>query len=93
MNLYKGKYAFEIRKCIIETTLWTAGPILKNCKGSFAKGAAEGVSPDLGRRIALGRLRLDWSGERGVGRPELERVTAAPWPKLACARGLSDLGR
>jgi hypothetical protein len=92
LNLNKRKYAFEIRKCIIETTLWTAGPILKNCKGSFAKGAAEGVSLDLGRRISFRQPRLDRGGERGVGRPELEPNPAAPWPDLVGACGLSDLG-
>ena len=60
-------------------TLKTRGALLQ-------KDVAEGVSPDLGRRIALGRLRLDCSGERGVGLPELEEITAAPWPDLAGGR-------
>jgi len=55
LNLNKRKYAFEIKKRIIETTLWTAGPILKKQGGSFAKSADEGVSFDLSRRIAKQR--------------------------------------
>jgi uncharacterized membrane protein YsdA (DUF1294 family) len=51
LNLNKRKYAFEIRKRISESALWTAGLNFKKQGVSFAKGAAERVSFDLSRRI------------------------------------------
>jgi len=75
LNLSKRKYAFEIRKRIFESALWTAGWNFKNQGDYFAKIAAEGVSFIWGRWISFGRSRLDrGEGERrppagaGVGR-------------------------
>ena len=37
-------------------------------------------------------MRLDRGEGEGAGRPELRLTLVAPWPELAGAYGLSDLG-
>jgi len=93
LNLREREYAFGIRKRILENPLSAAGRLFKNFGGFSAKQTAEGVSSDIGRWISILRPRLDRGGGDRVRRPELEGPAAAPWPVMAGARGLRDLGR
>ena len=70
--------------------LCTASLKIENWTGSFAMLTSEGVLVDGGRRIRIGRLRLEQREGLGKKQPE-QWLTAVIWPALIdCSLELLD---